>query len=537
MRQVLTLPGAAALSAFRIEKLAASLPRALAEAITVDARYVHFAAVSAPLEAEESRLLERLLTYGTPARGEPAGTMLLALPRFGTESPWSSKATDIARNCTLAKVERIERGVAYFVQANDGRPLSERSLAALERAIHDRMTETVVTSYEQAGALFHHAAPQPMASVDLAKGGRAALVEANAALGLALAPDEIDYLVENFAKLGRNPTDVELMMFAQANSEHCRHKIFNASWTIDGEGARQVALRDDPPHAPGEPARHRGRVLRQRRGDEGRGDRALPSRRLGLRGLAQDTTHILMKVETHNHPTAIAPHPGCGHRRGRRDPRRGRHRHAAAKPKAGPHGILGVQPRDPGVIEPWEKRLRPARAHRLGALDHARGADRRRGVQQRVRPPQPRRILPQLRDGGRGRGARLPQAHHARRRHRQHLLPAHAQEAARRRRALHPAGRSRLPDRAGRRRGFVHGFGQQHRGARLRFGAARQRRDAAPLPGSDRRLLADGRAPTRSSRSTTSARAGCPTRCPSSRTPVASARRSTCARCPSRSRA
>ncbi|HUP29601.1 MAG TPA: phosphoribosylformylglycinamidine synthase, partial [Usitatibacter sp.] len=235
LQQVLTLPGAVALSPFRVEKLLASLPRPLAEAITVDARYVHFVALRAPLAHAEHALLEKLLTYGTRAPREPQGVLLLVLPRFGTVSPWSSKATDIARNCGLDKVARIERGTAFYITARDPGPLSERSRRALDRAIHDRMTETVVEDFEDATRLFSHAAPQPLATIDLMRGGRAALAQANASMGLALAPDEIDYLLEAFLGMGRNPTDVELMMFAQANSEHCRHKIFNASWTVDGE--------------------------------------------------------------------------------------------------------------------------------------------------------------------------------------------------------------------------------------------------------------------------------------------------------------
>src|SRR4051812_738381 len=143
-QQVLTLPGAVAISPFRIEKLLASLPRPLAEAIKIETRFVHFAAISEPLDAHETQVLEKLLTYGTPAKGEPKGALLLVLPRFGTVSPWSSKATDIAHNCALAKVVRIERGVAYYIHARDPGPLSERSRRALDRAIHDRMTEIVV---------------------------------------------------------------------------------------------------------------------------------------------------------------------------------------------------------------------------------------------------------------------------------------------------------------------------------------------------------------------------------------------------------
>src|SRR6185369_17453105 len=169
-QQVLTLPGAIALSAFRIEKLLAGLPRQLAEAITIDTRFVHFAAIGEPLDARETQVLEKLLTYGTPAHGEPKGALLLVLPRFGTVSPWSSKATDIAHNCGLDKIIRIERGVAYYVVARDPGPLSARSRRALDRVIHDRMTEVVVEDLAAAGKLFEHASPQPLAFVDVLNG-------------------------------------------------------------------------------------------------------------------------------------------------------------------------------------------------------------------------------------------------------------------------------------------------------------------------------------------------------------------------------
>ncbi len=360
-QQVLTLPGAVALSPFRVEKLLASLSRRLAEAIEVDTRFVHFVALEAALSADEMGVLERLLTYGTPAKGEPRGTLLLAIPRFGTESPWSSKATDIAHNCGLAKVARIERGVAYFVATRDGRALSEADRAALHERIHDRMTETVVSRYEQAAALFHHARPAPLATVDILAGGKAALEQANAAMGLALAPDEIDYLVDAFTKLARNPTDVELMMFAQANSEHCRHKIFNASWTIDGQPQAQslfAMIRNTHRQSP------RGTIVAYSdnaavmKGAEV--ERFFPDGS-GTWTYRIDTAHVLMKVETHNHPTAIAPNPGAATGAGgeiRDEGATG----MGAKPKAGLTGFSVSNLEIPGALEPWETRYgRPGR--------------------------------------------------------------------------------------------------------------------------------------------------------------------------------
>jgi phosphoribosylformylglycinamidine synthase len=352
-QQVLTLPGAVALSPFRVEKLLAALPKPLAEAITIDTRFVHFVALAAPLDAAETATLEKLLTYGTAATGAPQGVLLLVLPRFGTVSPWSSKATDIVHNCGLAKIARVERGVAYYITARDPGPLSERSRRALDRAIHDRMTETVVTDFAAAERLFERHSPQPLSTVDLMGGGKRALEDANAAMGLALAPDEIDYLVENFAKLGRNPTDVELMMFAQANSEHCRHKIFNATWTIDG-AAQDASLfqmiRNTHQKSPA------GTIVAYSDNSavmEGAEiDRFTPDA-TGAWKYARDLTHILMKVETHNHPTAIAPHPGAGTGAGgeiRDEGATG----IGAKPKAGLTGFSVSNLRIPGATQPWE---------------------------------------------------------------------------------------------------------------------------------------------------------------------------------------
>jgi phosphoribosylformylglycinamidine synthase len=353
-QQVLTLPGSVALSPFRVEKLLAGLPRPLAEAITVETRFIHFAAISAPLSAHEQGVLEKLLTYGTPAAKEPQGGLLLVLPRFGTVSPWSSKATDIARNCGLDKVVRIERGVAYYVTARDPGPLSERSYRALDRALRDRMTEVMVTDLADAERLFTHATPQPLSTVDLVKGGKAALERANGEMGLALAPDEIDYLVDNFARLGRNPTDVELMMFAQANSEHCRHKIFNASWTIDGQAQDQslfAMIRNTHRANP------KGTVVAYSDNSavmEGAAIERFFPQASGAWRYHHDTTHILMKVETHNHPTAIAPHPGAGTGAGgeiRDEGATG----TGAKPKAGLTGFSVSNLRIPGAVESWER--------------------------------------------------------------------------------------------------------------------------------------------------------------------------------------
>ncbi len=235
---ILMLRGRHALSPFRVAKLLASLGAARPEHPIADlsAVFWHFVEVQRPLASAELAVLERLLQYGPrDAPRDGGGTRLLVLPRPGTISPWSSKATDIARNCGLDAVARIERGVAYDVTVRGGAALVAADREALLPLLHDRMTETVAEDFEAAAALFAHYPPRPMQAVPLLAGGRRALERANDELGLALAGDEIDYLQEHFRRLGRDPTDVELMMFAQANSEHCRHKIFNAHWIIDGE--------------------------------------------------------------------------------------------------------------------------------------------------------------------------------------------------------------------------------------------------------------------------------------------------------------
>jgi phosphoribosylformylglycinamidine synthase len=200
----------------------------------VQAEYIHFVRTSREPSADELARLQALLTYEeTQGSHDFSGTLFLVTPRAGTISPWSSKASDIAHNCGLTMVERVERGVAYDVQTTASLTTAERG--AIAALLHDRMTEMVLADTQDAIVLFSEAEPAPLRYVDISDDAAAALAKANTDWGLALSPDEIDYLAENYAELQRNPTDVELMMFAQANSEHCRHKIFNADWIIDGK--------------------------------------------------------------------------------------------------------------------------------------------------------------------------------------------------------------------------------------------------------------------------------------------------------------
>jgi phosphoribosylformylglycinamidine synthase len=229
---MLILRGAPALSAFRHGKLLAQLTAKVPAVTGLYAEFAHFAEVTGILGGDEEQVLARLLKYGpsVPVQ-EPTGRLFLVVPRFGTISPWSSKASDIAHNCGLSKIRRLERGIAYYV----GGDFDEAQAQQIAASLHDRMTQLVLGSLDEAAGLFSHAQPKPLTAVDVLGGGRAALEKANVELGLALAEDEIDYLVKSFTELARNPHDIELMMFAQANSEHCRHKIFNATWDIDGQ--------------------------------------------------------------------------------------------------------------------------------------------------------------------------------------------------------------------------------------------------------------------------------------------------------------
>ncbi|MDE2450424.1 MAG: phosphoribosylformylglycinamidine synthase [Gammaproteobacteria bacterium] len=355
MSGFLVLPGGPALSGFRIEKLLARIA-AVEPAVTgLDSRFVHFAALARPLTQGELRLLEQLLTYG-PRAGAAAqgadGERLLVVPRAGTISPWSSKATDITRVCGLSAVERVERGIEYRIAARA--PLGPGRLLQIAPALLDRMTEMALLDTSEADRLFDHSAPRPPRRIALA-GGRAALEEANSAMGLALSADEIDYLLASFRQLGRDPSDVELMMFAQANSEHCRHKIFNARWLIDGRERPDslfAMIRQSHasnPHGVLSAYRDNAAVIE---GSEG--CRYFPDPRSGAYGERREPIDILMKVETHNHPTAISPFPGAATGSGgeiRDEGATGR----GARPKAGLTGFSVSNLRIPGHERPWEQ--------------------------------------------------------------------------------------------------------------------------------------------------------------------------------------
>lgn len=354
---MLTLRGSSALSPFRLEKLRAELVAAGLPVRALAARFVHVAELASPsasLSDEQQSVLEKLLTYG-PRRAEVAvgGLVQVVAPRPGTISPWSSKATDIAHICGLAPVARIERVVEFTLDLG-GAELTAGQLATLRGKLHDRMTQVVFDSLADCAALFSRAQPAPMASVPVLARGRAALVEANTALGLALADDEIDYLVKNFTALGRDPNDIELMMFAQANSEHCRHKIFNATWEIDGAAADkslfQMIKNTYTLHPEGILSAYKDNaaVLAGTTGGRFWADPVT-----GEYAAHTEPVHILCKVETHNHPTAISPWAGAATGSGgeiRDEGATGR----GSKPKAGLTGFTVSNLRIPGAVRPWE---------------------------------------------------------------------------------------------------------------------------------------------------------------------------------------
>jgi phosphoribosylformylglycinamidine synthase len=340
---ILKLRGPRALSEFRLAKLLAVLKKLDPSVRSVSAGFWHFVETSRALEAAERRVLERLLDYGPPAPDAP-GALVLVVPRLGTISPWSSKATDIARNCGLAAVSRIERGTAFRVDCE--KPAnSPRALAA---PLHDRMTETVLGSLEEADALFRQVPARPLRLVAVEKIG-----EANRELGLALSDEEIEYLERAYRDLGRDPRDAELTMFAQANSEHCRHKIFNADWIVDGERQGESLfsmIRHTHAVTP------QGTIVAYADNAAGRAGatvRGLFPDRAGVYAYRATLAHTGMKVETHNHPTAISPFPGAATGAGgeiRDEGATGR----GAKPKAGLVGYSTSYLRVPNHEQPWE---------------------------------------------------------------------------------------------------------------------------------------------------------------------------------------
>ncbi|CDG83038.1 phosphoribosylformylglycinamidine synthase [Janthinobacterium agaricidamnosum] len=363
---MLILPGSNALSVFRSHRLLTQLQTVLPGITSVQARYVHFIDASAPLSSDDRNRLDGLLTYGEPAEADLTDGLseeFFVIPRFGTISPWASKATDIAHNCGMAHIKRVERGIAFRINLKAGilgssigaaRKLSDSQAREVADLLHDRMTESVLRNADQAADLFRTLEARPLESIDVLGAGKGALEKANIELGLAMSEDEIDYLDAAFTKAGRNPTDVELMMFAQANSEHCRHKIFNADWTIDGVAQPKSLfgmIKNTHELQP------KGTVVAY--SDNSSIMEGATVSRFYPRGdsheyaASTELTHTLMKVETHNHPTAISPFPGASTGAGgeiRDEGATGR----GAKPKAGLTGFTVSNLSLPDAVRSWE---------------------------------------------------------------------------------------------------------------------------------------------------------------------------------------
>ena len=356
--------GGNALSAFRAQALLPRLQAVSARIVDVTARHVHWVWSDAALERADLDQLSALLTYGDAYTARPEGELIVVMPRLGTLSPWASKATDIAHNCG-ATLHRVERVTEYRLVLKSGlldtfkgggKPLTADELQACALVLHDRMTESAAFERDAARHLFDEQPAEPLAHVDVLGQGRAALVVANKEFGLALSEDEVDYLVNAFTGLGRNPSDVELMMFAQANSEHCRHKIFNADFTIDGErqpmsmfgmirNTEKVSPQSTVVAYSDNASVMQGGVI----------ERWTPQGYTNAPQYAarEELVHVLMKVETHNPPTAISPFPGAATGAGgeiRDEGATGR----GSKPKAGLTGFSVSNLNLPGTNEPWE---------------------------------------------------------------------------------------------------------------------------------------------------------------------------------------
>ena len=347
--------GPASHSPFKLESLLRRLLSIDQNITGLGARFIHFIDSKNDLGEEQDRILDSILEYGPNwPFGADEGFKIFTLPRFGTTSPWSSKATDIAKVCGLSSIERIERGVVFSLALTnkDKRPKKE----AID-LLYDRMTEVAITDLKQAKEIFSSLEPQPFSEVDILSDGKSALETANLQLGLALNDDEIEYLLEQFTKLNRNPTDAELMMFAQANSEHCRHKVFNADWIIDGI-EKERSLFQMIKHTHEASSRN---VLSAYKDNAAviaghKADWFLPNLDDQKYRRFNDEIHTMMKVETHNHPTAISPYPGAATGSGgeiRDEAATGR----GAMPKAGLTGFSVSHLFIPDDVQSWENTI------------------------------------------------------------------------------------------------------------------------------------------------------------------------------------
>ena len=348
---MLKILGTSALSDYRLNQLLTQLKSLNPAVSTLSARFVHFVDAENGLGNQEQQVLNSLLNYGLTTPEEIEGDTFLVIPRSGAISPWSSKATEITERCGLTSIKRVERGVEYTLVCSGD--LTDEDRNNINPLIHDRMTQRVV-SHDDNLDLFDDHQPQPLKTVPLVEQGRDALVTANTELGLALSDDEIDYLTESFQNLERNPSDVELMMFAQANSEHCRHKIFNASWTIDGEEQAKSLFGMIRNTADKNPEGILSAYSDNASVAEGSNAQVfIRNPQTGEYAYVEEDAHLLMKVETHNHPTAISPHPGAATGSGGEIRDEGATGRGSAT-KAGLMGFTVSHLKIPEFGQPWE---------------------------------------------------------------------------------------------------------------------------------------------------------------------------------------
>ncbi len=351
---MIIMRGSSAVSSFRIEKLLQAFESEGIKVKSICANFIHLVDVEADLTAEEQVVLEKILSYGpTSEIVNEDGDLFFVVPRVGTISPWSSKATDIAHNCGLNKIRRLERGIAWHIVASSG-SFSQEERQRIASHLYDRMMENVLDSIDAGIALFERQSPKPYTTVALTTGGMEALKEANVNLGLALSEPEMEYLLDSFKDLGRDPTDIELYMFAQMNSEHCRHKVFNAAWEIDGKseenslfGMIRNTYKTHPEYVLSA-YKDNAAVM-----EGSKAGRFYPNPDHQWAYHEEDMP-ILMKVETHNHPTAISPFPGAATGSGgeiRDEGATG----VGSRPKAGVCGFTVSNLRIPGAVRPWEQ--------------------------------------------------------------------------------------------------------------------------------------------------------------------------------------
>ena len=494
MHNILRLPGARALSAFRLDKLLRQAREALPKLSGIRAQHWHFVKLVRPLAASEQEVLEKLLTYGPSSGHEDLhDAIVLVVPRLGTISPWSSKATDIAHACGLDAVERIERGTGVRFELPAGVVLDAVARRSLLPLIHDRMTETVLSSLAEADALFRHAKPQPLTAVDLLGRGAVALEEANRTHGpgAVAGRDRLSRRVFHphpTQSHGCGADDVRASQLRALPAQDLQCRLDHRR-----RGHARLAVPDDQAHPCRAPGGNAGGLRGQCRGDRGCQGGAAAS---GCAGRVSQQR----RVHAHRHEGGDAQpsdrYLAVSRRRdrlGRRDPRRGCHG-TGRQAEGGTDRVHRLAPARSGVRATLgEERVWPPGPHRFAAADHAGRPDRRRQLQQRIRAPQPVGLLSHLRAAARRRAARLSQADHDCRRRGQRRASPDSQAAAGRRGRAGATRRARHADRAGWRLGVQHGDGAERRGSRLRFGAAGQCGDPAPGPGSHRPLLGAGR--------------------------------------------